>query len=54
MESHFKWIKDIEETQNVTAVSIIADERVKVASLYDMIHPNALLLQFALFYHWFG
>jgi alkyl hydroperoxide reductase subunit AhpC len=42
IESHFKWIKDIEETQNVTLqYPIIADESRKVASLYDMIHPNA-------------
>ena len=42
VESHLKWIKDIEETQNVTVqYPIIADESKTVASLYDMIHPNA-------------
>ena len=42
LESHLKWIKDIEETQNVTLqYPIIADESKTVASLYDMIHPNA-------------
>ncbi|MBE0390914.1 alkyl hydroperoxide reductase subunit AhpC [Flavobacterium sp. 7E] len=40
--SHLKWIKDIEETQNVTLqYPIIADEDKFVANLYDMIHPNA-------------
>ena len=40
--SHQEWIKDINETQQ-TAVNfpIIADEDRNVASLYDMIHPNA-------------
>jgi alkyl hydroperoxide reductase subunit AhpC len=42
LESHHKWIKDIEETQNVTLqYPIIADENMHVATLYDMIHPNA-------------
>lgn len=42
LESHLKWIKDIEETQNVTLqYPIIADETKEVANLYDMIHPNA-------------
>lgn len=42
LESHLKWIKDIEETQNVTLqYPIIADESRTVANLYDMIHPNA-------------
>ncbi|MFN8238010.1 MAG: redoxin domain-containing protein, partial [Chitinophagales bacterium] len=36
------WIKDIEETQHVTMnFPIIADEDKKVATLYDMMHPNA-------------
>jgi alkyl hydroperoxide reductase subunit AhpC len=40
--SHQEWIKDINKTQQ-TAVNfpIIADEDRNVASLYDMIHPNA-------------
>lgn len=42
LESHLKWIKDIEETQNVTITyPIIADEDRNVATLYDMIHPNS-------------
>lgn len=42
LESHNNWIKDIEETQNVTLqYPIIADENKEVANLYDMIHPNA-------------
>ena len=42
MESHRKWIPDIEETQNTRFnFPIIADENRKIAALYDMIHPNA-------------
>ena len=41
VESHKTWIKDIEETQNtVVGFPIIADADKKVASLYDMIHPE--------------
>ena len=41
-ESHKAWISDIEETQDtVVGFPIIADEDRKVATLYDMIHPNA-------------
>lgn len=42
VESHLKWIEDINETQN-TRVSfpIIADADRKVSELYDLIHPNA-------------
>ena len=41
-ESHHGWIKDINETQNTTVnFPIIADEDRNVATLYDMIHPNA-------------
>jgi len=40
--SHEGWIKDINETQNTTVnFPLIADEDKKVATLYDMIHPNA-------------
>jgi alkyl hydroperoxide reductase subunit AhpC len=40
-ESHRKWIKDIEDTQKaVIGFPIIADTDRKVATLYDMIHPN--------------
>lgn len=42
LDSHQGWIKDIEETQNVTMnFPIIADADRNVAELYDMIHPNA-------------
>lgn len=42
LASHLNWIKDIEETQQVTLeYPIIADENKVVANLYDMIHPNA-------------
>lgn len=42
LQSHKDWIKDINETQDTTVnFPIIADEDHKVASLYDMIHPNA-------------
>ena len=42
LESHHTWIKDIEETQHVSMnFPVIADEDRKVATLYDMIHPNA-------------
>jgi len=41
-ESHIGWVKDINETQSTTVnFPIIADEESKVATLYDMIHPNA-------------
>ncbi|HEX7987690.1 MAG TPA: peroxiredoxin [Duganella sp.] len=41
-ESHKGWIADIEETQDtVVGFPIVADEDRKVATLYDMIHPNA-------------
>lgn len=42
VESHLKWIDDINETQD-TRVNflIIADADRKVSELYDLIHPNA-------------
>ena len=43
LDDHKGWIKDINETQNTTMnFPIIADPERKVATLYDMIHPNAL------------
>jgi thioredoxin-dependent peroxiredoxin len=41
VESHKKWIGDINETQQ-TAVNfpIIADPKFEVANLYDMVHPE--------------
>ena len=42
LESHKGWVKDIEETQNVTMnFPIIADHDRKIAEAYDMIHPEA-------------
>lgn len=42
LESHEKWVKDIEETQSCTLnFPLIADTDREVATLYDMIHPNA-------------
>ncbi len=42
VDSHEGWIKDINETQNADVqFPLIADPERKVATLYDMIHPNA-------------
>ena len=42
LESHHKWIEDINETQSTTVnFPIIADEDKTISRLYDMIHPNA-------------
>jgi alkyl hydroperoxide reductase subunit AhpC len=39
---HATWAKDIEETQGATLnFPLIADHNRKVATLYEMIHPNA-------------
>ncbi len=39
---HARWAKDIEETQgHAPNYPIIGDSDLKVAKLYDMIHPNA-------------
>jgi len=44
LDKHHGWVNDINETQNCTVnFPIIADEDRKVATLYDMIHPNASL-----------
>jgi alkyl hydroperoxide reductase subunit AhpC len=44
LEKHKGWVGDINETQNcVVDFPIIADENRVVATLYDMIHPNASL-----------
>ena len=43
LEDHKGWIKDINETQNTTVnFPIVADPNRNVATMYDMIHPNAL------------
>lgn len=42
VDSHRRWIGDIEDTQKATLdYPILADTDRKVASLYDMIHPEA-------------
>lgn len=42
LEDHLGWTKDIEETQQCTLnYPIIADPDRNIATLYDMIHPNA-------------
>lgn len=43
LDDHHAWIRDINETQNTTVnFPLIADPDRTVATLYDMIHPNAL------------
>lgn len=43
VDSHKKWIPDINETQKTRVnFPILADADRKVSTLYDMIHPNAL------------
>ncbi|MFT3676520.1 MAG: peroxiredoxin [Chitinophagaceae bacterium] len=42
LDKHEGWIKDINETQHTTVnFPLIADPDRNVATLYDMIHPNA-------------
>lgn len=42
VDSHLRWIEDIEETQSTRVnFPIIADADRKVSGLYDLIHPNA-------------
>lgn len=42
LDKHRGWVNDINETQNCNVdFPIIADENREVATLYDMIHPNA-------------
>jgi thioredoxin-dependent peroxiredoxin len=41
LESHNKWIGDINETQNTKVnYPLIADPEFRIANLYDMIHPQ--------------
>ncbi len=43
LDKHKEWVNDINETQNTTVnFPILADGDRKVATLYDMIHPNSL------------
>jgi peroxiredoxin (alkyl hydroperoxide reductase subunit C) len=38
---HVKWIDDVNDTQNTTLeFPIVADETLRVAKMYDMIHPS--------------
>ncbi len=42
LDKHHGWVNDINETQNTNVeFPIIADDDRNVATLYDMIHPNA-------------
>lgn len=42
MDSHKKWIPDINETQHTEVnFPMIADPDKEIATLYDMLHPNA-------------
>ncbi|TWG86225.1 1-Cys peroxiredoxin [Cupriavidus gilardii J11] len=42
VDSHVRWIDDINETQSTQVnFPILADQDRKVSELYDMIHPNA-------------
>jgi alkyl hydroperoxide reductase subunit AhpC len=42
LDSHHEWVKDINETQRTLVnFPLIADDDRNVATLYDMIHPNA-------------
>jgi alkyl hydroperoxide reductase subunit AhpC len=42
IDKHHGWVRDINETQNVTVgFPIIADEDKSIANAYGMIHPNA-------------
>lgn len=42
LESHRNWVQDIEDvTSHALNFPLIADDESKIATLYDMIHPNA-------------
>ncbi len=42
LDQHYEWVKDINEVNNTTVnFPMIADQDRNVATLYDMIHPNA-------------
>ncbi|MFA8444109.1 peroxiredoxin [Yoonia sp.] len=41
VEEHFKWIEDVNDTQNTTLrFPIVADPDLKIAKLYEMLHPS--------------
>ena len=40
VEEHLKWIRDVNDTQNTTLeFPIVADPDLKIAKLYEMLHP---------------
>lgn len=42
LKDHVEWVKDVEETQGAKVdFPLIADPDKKIATLYNMIHPNA-------------
>lgn len=44
VDSHHSWVQDINATQNtIVDFPILADTDKKVATLYDMVHPNSLV-----------
>jgi len=46
VDDHKRWMKDIQETQgHEVTYPLIGDRDLKVAMLYDMIHPNASATQ---------
>ena len=41
VKEHLDWIKDVDDTQDTTLkFPIVADAEMKIAQLYDMIHPS--------------
>jgi len=41
LEEHLKWIEDVNDTQHTTVdFPIVADYNLRIAKLYDMIHPE--------------
>jgi len=41
VEEHMKWINDVNDTQHTTVdFPIVADHDLRIAALYDMIHPE--------------
>ena len=41
VDEHLAWVKDVDETQGVKlAFPIVADADLRIAKLYDMIHPD--------------
>jgi alkyl hydroperoxide reductase subunit AhpC len=41
LERHTQWVREIEETQGIRMrIPLIADPERRIATLYDMVHPN--------------